>query len=121
MAPRSSHQAAARELYARAAALGCPRAQTQMGVYVLPHGEPLAKGEELLLSYGKGYWLHRAPPPPEDEEGEEEEQAAGDEGEVGDEGSGGAGGGGDGGSGREGAAADVAARLQKSSLRDDLA
>ena len=35
------------------------RGQTQMGVYVLPGGAGIAKGAELLLSYGKGYWLAR--------------------------------------------------------------
>ena len=35
------------------------RGQTQMGVYVLPGGVGVAKHAELLLSYGKGYWLAR--------------------------------------------------------------
>lgn len=34
------------------------RGNTHMGVYVLP-GVTLAKGDELLLSYGKGYWIAR--------------------------------------------------------------
>jgi hypothetical protein len=35
------------------------RGATHMGVFVLPTGRGVAKHEELLLSYGKGYWLAR--------------------------------------------------------------
>jgi hypothetical protein len=35
------------------------RGATHMGVFVLPSGRGVAKHEELLLSYGKGYWLAR--------------------------------------------------------------
>ena len=35
------------------------RGHAAMGVYVLPGGAGVAKGAELLLSYGKGYWLAR--------------------------------------------------------------
>ena len=57
------------------------RGQTQMGVYVLPGGAGLAKHAELLLSYGKGYWLARGllrsqEQAPEEEEEEEELAAA---------------------------------------------
>ena len=34
------------------------RGNRQMGVWVLP-GVTIAKGQELLLSYGKGYWRAR--------------------------------------------------------------
>ena len=52
------------------------RGQTQMGVYVLPGGSGLAKHAELLLSYGKGYWLARGllRNQGHGQEGEEEEQ-----------------------------------------------
>ncbi len=35
------------------------RGVRHMGVYVLPGGAGVAKGAELLLSYGKGFWLAR--------------------------------------------------------------
>ena len=59
------------------------RGQTQMGVYVLPGSTAgVAKGAELLLSYGKGYWLARGllrsagQEQAQEEEEEEEELAA---------------------------------------------
>jgi hypothetical protein len=54
------------------------RGQTQMGVYVLPGGSGVAKHAELLLSYGKGYWLARGLLRSQDQEGQapEDEQLA---------------------------------------------